>query len=476
MSRRKWSALVVGLLVLVLAFAASSRARSRNEPVIAAGSSPSAASLGLAGTASCSGRSCHGSLEPVPDKLIRQDEYTFWLSHDKHARAYQVLLEARARRMAENLAPLNESGRVIPAHEDRRCLACHTVPQAAQKGPDSEIVQETRRLGVGCEACHGLANRETGKGPWLKAHYSAAWKKLSPEQKAEYGMVNLADPLALAKTCAGCHVGAADRDLNHDLMAAGHPRLTFEASVFRANLPPHWNEAAKRKDRGEGYETRLWAVGKAATTRASLELLKHRATKAKEGAAPWPEFAEYGCFACHADLQHPSWRRDHPSGRAPGSLPYNRWNSVFVSVLESNDKGQVAEALSKVASAMEQPNLDPEKIRELAGEGVARLDELLLSAPRGPLALVRVRELATRLAALADKAEAWSWDEMEQAALAAGACQADLAAASREKQRLRVLYQKLAWPTGYESPHGYRPDPALLKDLRDLLHDLGQAR
>ena len=53
-------------------------------------------------------------------------------------------------------------------------------------------------------------------------------------------------PLVQAQVCVGCHVGAPAkdgvpaRDLNHDLMAAGHPRLIFELSSYQANMPPHW--------------------------------------------------------------------------------------------------------------------------------------------------------------------------------------------------------------------------------------------
>src|SRR5262249_39841751 len=121
MSRRKGFLAILGLLPLALALTASSRARSRSE-LVAAWTSSSQTPLGLAGTASCSGRSCHGGLEPTDGK-VHQDEFTFWLSHDKHANAYQILLGPRARRMAENLAALNEPSRVIPAHEDTRCLA-----------------------------------------------------------------------------------------------------------------------------------------------------------------------------------------------------------------------------------------------------------------------------------------------------------------------------------------------------------------
>src|SRR5262245_6717587 len=60
-------------------------------------------SIPLTGTASCSGRGCHGSLEPTPDRKpddpVQLDEYTRWLIHDKHANAQAVLFNERSRRM-----------------------------------------------------------------------------------------------------------------------------------------------------------------------------------------------------------------------------------------------------------------------------------------------------------------------------------------------------------------------------------------
>jgi hypothetical protein len=462
MSRRKGSLAIVGFLLLALALTASSRTRFESE-LVAAATSSSQTPLGLAGTASCSGRSCHGGLEPTDGK-VRQDEFTFWLSHDKHANAYQILLGPRARRMAENLAALNEPNRVIFVHENSRCLACHTVPQAAGSQLADELVEETRQLGVGCEACHGLANGGAPKDPWLAAHTTAEWKNLTPEQKAERGMVNLADPGVLTKTCAGCHVGSVDRDLNHDLMAAGHPRLTFEATVFRANLPRHWNEMEKARTRGAEFEAKLWAVGQVAAAKSSLELLDHRAEKVQRSQAPWPEFAEYGCFACHANLQQPSWRRDadgYYAGRKPGDLPYGTWSMGLFSALESEGPNTASAAWNRLKKLMEQPDPDPSQVRLHVKEVSDRLDELLKSA-----AQQRFDQVLAQLALRANKADSFSWDEAEQLVLAVAALQPN---PQGEKARLRKeLFQKLAYPSGYESPHDYRPRGDVGRGLRDL--------
>src|SRR5271165_4194155 len=64
----------------------------RLETPVAEGAPASPLSVlpGLAGSASCSGRACHGGLEPTtaPGRTILRDEYTKWLGQDKHAQAY----------------------------------------------------------------------------------------------------------------------------------------------------------------------------------------------------------------------------------------------------------------------------------------------------------------------------------------------------------------------------------------------------
>src|SRR5262249_26371945 len=83
-----------------------------------------AAVAGFTGVVGCSARGCHGRSEPVKDQRVRQDEFSFVLAHDRHPHAYQALRSERGKRMAKNLGIDN-------AHEDARCLACHTIPQLA---------------------------------------------------------------------------------------------------------------------------------------------------------------------------------------------------------------------------------------------------------------------------------------------------------------------------------------------------------
>ena len=152
----------------------------------------------MAGTASCSGRGCHGGLEPRPGAAVSQNEFTIWQRHGPHSDAYKVLLEPRSQAIVARLAG---GAKPTPAHLDARCLACHTTPSTAALASSDPLTVE-RLFGVGCESCHGNAVR------WLDAHTQPGWASKSIADKAALGMVSLSDPLAKARACAGCHVGS----------------------------------------------------------------------------------------------------------------------------------------------------------------------------------------------------------------------------------------------------------------------------
>ncbi len=169
-------------------------------------------------------------------------------------------------------------------------MRCHVDP-AAKPDDAPSLLKE----GVGCESCHGAADR------WRTKHF----QKTSPQEKEQLGMRTTKELSVRAKLCASCHVGAGEYDVNHDLMAAGHPRLNFEFAMFLSRLPKHWDESADRQ-RHADFAARAWAVGQAASAEAALRLLADRAA---DQARPWPEFAEYDCSSCHHGLAAESSRQ-----------------------------------------------------------------------------------------------------------------------------------------------------------------------
>src|SRR5258707_1231750 len=102
---------------------------------------------------------------------------------------------------------------------------------------------------------------------WRMAHYLPDWKQKTPQEKERLGMRPTKDLVARAKLCAECHVGTAEREVNHDLIAAGHPRLNFEFAAYLANMPAHWREEGENARLDFG--ARACAVGQLVSAQAA---------------------------------------------------------------------------------------------------------------------------------------------------------------------------------------------------------------
>jgi serine/threonine protein kinase len=467
--------LLAGLAVVVIVLWVRGRMRPAAPEGPAPGPPPSAAGTptaapGFIGVNGCSARGCHARSEPVDSQRVGQDEYNIVLAHDKHLHAYQALLSDRGHRIALYLG-------IAKAHEDARCLACHTIPQLAT-GP-SPVVAAIRQEGVGCEACHGPASQ--GEKPWLHAHTGANWKTLESREKERFGMTPLQDVTIQARVCAGCHVGApaaADvpvRDCNHDMMAAGHPRLNFELTAFRANLPPHWYSAHRKKTSVPTEEAKVWAIGQVVSAKASLDLLADRAMRA--GEAPWPEFAEYACYSCHADLQHPSWRQTTRGGgkRRTGSPVYNIWYSAALPAVAALGPPEEGKALLvsfvPIEQAMSQGTPAGNKIADTAREASKLLDEWLKHVNGTTFSEESVRTMRQALVGKDVTVAKLNWDEVEQIGLAAAA----LTNTSRDpalRKSLQKLFDALAFPDSYESPHDYPYSKGLDQAFKEVMDQL----
>jgi Cytochrome c554 and c-prime len=386
-NRWYWAVPCLVALTVLLGWIIVSRQRrdatTSNPPVRAASR---ISTTPLAGTPSCSARGCHGSIEPDLDQdHCQQNEYTYWL-RDPHADAYRTLLSERSQAIIRIL------GGGKKAHEDARCLACHANPQLAALESSSEFVQQERLFGVGCESCHGNATS------WLTAHTAPDWQ----QKKSAHTMPDLTDPTVTARKCVGCHVGAPPdrdyplRDVNHDMIAAGHPRLNFEFDSYLANMPAHW----RARPTSDG---KLWSVGQVVSAQAALDLLAHRAE-----AGPWPEFAEYDCYACHHSLTSPSWRQNARHNARPGSLPWGTWYFAMPRELAGDPR-----ALADLQRHMQFPSPARAEAATKAKAARASLDLLL---PRANETLARQR-VVDRFAKGEMKLEP-SWDAAEQMYLA----------------------------------------------------------
>jgi hypothetical protein len=125
-------------------------------------------------------------------------------------------------------------------------------------------------------------------------------------------MIDTRDMTVRAKLCLSCHLGAGDRVVDHELIAAGHPDLAFEIDTFTAAQPAH------HRARPANMRLRAWAVGQATALGEAMRLLAEHAEKT------WPEFSDLECYQCHHDLRADSWRIQRGyANRKAGALQVN---------------------------------------------------------------------------------------------------------------------------------------------------------
>ena len=272
------------------------------------------------GVATCAGSTCHGRAEGNGE-VVRQDEIASWQEPSSatgaHSRSYAVLASPRGKAIAASLG-------IGAATSAPQCLGCHAT-----------YVPESRRGarfhtsdGVGCESCHGPASG------WLTTHYA---KPATHAQNVANGLVPLDSPQARARVCLDCHYGSADGNqfVTHSMMAAGHPRISFELDLFSA-LNQHYDiDADYVQRKGRPDNVRLWAVGQAEAVRRSTDLFA-RPDYASYGI--FPEFYFYDCHSCHRAITDGPQRRltfeTNPSRPIPfGQPPYNDENIIMLSAV-----------------------------------------------------------------------------------------------------------------------------------------------
>lgn len=254
------------------------------------------------GVVNCASSLCHGSIASWNGSPVNQNEYVVWSRLDKHARAYNLLLNEKSRRIAANLA-LPE-----PAHQSRVCLDCHAhVP--ANAAPAHKVSD-----GIGCEGCHGPAER------WIASHTEP---EASHRANLANGLYPSDQPLARARLCLSCHFGTADKYVSHRIMAAGHPRMSFEMETFTHLQPAHFKIDADYIARKGNFDgVRIWAIGQAVAVGTQIDILLDP-RRGRDGA--FPELTLFDCHACHHPMADTRWKPVGTFGRSisPGLVRLN---------------------------------------------------------------------------------------------------------------------------------------------------------
>jgi Cytochrome c554 and c-prime len=309
------------------------------------------------GVASCAGSTCHGRFE-ADGEIVRQDELLRWQEPSspagRHSQAFAVLSSKRSAQIARVLG-------IGSASSAPMCLGCH-----ADSGASGNQLND----GVGCESCHG------GAAGWIASHYAVG---NSHAANVARGMVPLDNPKTRAAVCLDCHFGS-DRPgqfVNHRIMAAGHPRISFELDLF-STLQQHHDEDADyvaRKRRSDNVQ--LWAIGQALALKRALELY---AIPGRGTEGVFPEFTFFDCHSCHRRIYDQAEAVktgvNNPGRPIPeGMPPFNDENIIMLSAAArvvapgsagqfesasrnfhmalASDRGSAIAAARKLASASE---------------------------------------------------------------------------------------------------------------------------
>ncbi len=277
------------------------------------------------GRQSCAASTCHGGVSgrgPAWNSSL-----STWEATDAyHVNAGKLLDNSASRDIAIRLLGQSDdqSDRINSAVRQLlvdRCVSCHAPIDATETGqndsstttllPDDqpiskEDLQWRQRVfeGVGCEACHGPASL------WVDSHTESDWKSTSLEAK-EAGMIATENWIDRTIHCTKCHIGSRSedsevRDMNHDMIAAGHPALNFDMSRFQYQLAPHWaiRRRGPEKQDHELPTLREHDAAKALTVSLAAKLALERTAAAKKNPEiPRPEFSEYDCFHCHQSIR-----------------------------------------------------------------------------------------------------------------------------------------------------------------------------
>jgi hypothetical protein len=406
----------------------------------------------LVGVSSCAASGCHGGAKPLPgtpyDNAAWRSSYVVWATSDPHARAYQTLSTPAAAAIVRKLDRVAADKPVSP-QRDLRCTTCH-----ATANPTEPALSSFAADGIGCESCHGAAKQWLGEHFLVRTSESgnpAADASAEKLRLTKLGMLD-ADNLAVqAQTCVRCHVGDRSgpdgvRDMNHDMIAAGHPALNFEFAAYKRRMPRHWSQPKTDTARAE-RELQSHTVGQYASAAAALRLSADRAAASLEAPsadgksmplnAPWPEFSEYACYRCHHALrsgatadataqQQFALDRKKATSLPIGNELWGTWNLWHLTQFSGLNADEKPNDLRKLIDKVANPFSAETELRALikaAEDQAATLDAFAQINALGsdaPLENATPAKLAELLAEIASSAAAGplSWEEATQAYLA----------------------------------------------------------
>lgn len=348
------------------------------------------------GVASCASSTCHGSVKALDKTRVLQNEYVTWSRQDPHARAMQTLRNKDSLKIAQNLR-LKE-----PPHQSEMCTGCHlSSPPESARGP-----KFTQNDGIGCESCHGGAEN------WLKPHTQ---RNRSHQDNITDGMYPTADPEARASLCLSCHMGNNGKFTTHEIMGAGHPRLSFELQTFAELQPVHYRVDADyltRKPHNAPLNT--WMSGVYGNAINWLELI------ASDWVSPntlFPELAVFDCQACHHPMGDKRWKPRETRGLPPGTVRLADSHLMMAWLLTSELQPTQQAALKDWLHQLHKASTDSvPALKQTAKAGITQLKQLQTQQTQAKPSQAQLRELLNAMASAGKKGWFDDYNAAEQAA------------------------------------------------------------
>lgn len=333
------------------------------------------------GAVNCANSLCHGAITPWHESPVLQNEYVTWSRLDKHARAYRTLHEESSRTIVRKL------GLATPAHETKLCLDCHAhnVPEA-RRGERFNLSD-----GVTCEACHGPAER------WIQSHVEPG---ASHAGNLAQGLYPTSDAAGRAQLCLSCHWGNQDKLVNHRLMGAGHPRMSFELDTFTAIAPAHFRVDADYRARKPAVDgMKVWAIGQALAVQQMMDLLADP-RRGRDGL--FPELVLFDCHACHHPMSQAKWQPRTQFGphAGPGMARLNDSGMLMLRAVAREVDPALGQRVGRQVSRLHlavagqgDALAEARALKRLAAEAALRIDAHAFSAASpGRIALALVDE------------------------------------------------------------------------------------
>ena len=404
------------------------------------------------GVTTCSSSVCHGAVTPSNTYDVLLNEYVTWSHQDAHSKAYLALRSLKARQIAAKLG-------LADATQAKDCLDCHTDNVPPQQRGEKFSVAD----GIGCEACHG------GAEYWLATHTA---KRATYGDNVAHGMYPTADLRQRAALCLSCHYGSPAKFATHRMMAAGHPRLSFEMDTFLALQPPHYRIDEDYRKRKPIYtSTQIWSYGQVAAALEEMQVLQ--GPRVSNGAA-FPELALFNCYGCHmSSMRRTDWsHRLLESGAEPGSVPISDGHLVMAWIIARElDPAAAPTLLHQTRALLAASAAERAQIVERAREVATTLRHLSDQAAGRIWKPDDERQLLRTLLAVGTSGEFRDYVGAEQAVMGIDGLLIELGLADRFRKRVDELY-KLT-----QNDEAYAPEPfvAALQGLQAEL-DRGGGR